>query len=283
MLNSKKGKFSESDRRFLEDLSIQAALAIENAFLYSEAIEKKKLEEELDLAHDIQQKLLPRSSPQIRGYDIYGVNIAAQAVGGDYFDFIDLDQSSLLFALGDVSGKGMAAALLMANLQASLRAQAGIHSHLTELTSTLNDHIFNSTSSTQYITFFSGALNVKNNEIKYCNAGHNPPLLIKNNGEMDLLDKGGIPLGFIQKTVYSQSVTSIEKGEILVVFSDGVTETFDENENEFGVSRLEELIRQNKNLGSEEIAERIITGLKEFAMGNPSADDVTLLILKRVI
>ncbi len=283
VLNSKKGKFSESDRRFLEDLSIQAALAIENAFLYSEAIEKKKLEEELDLAHDIQQKLLPRSSPQIRGYDIYGVNIAAQAVGGDYFDFIDLDQSSLLFALGDVSGKGMAAALLMANLQASLRAQAGIHSHLTELTSTLNDHIFNSTSSTQYITFFSGALNVKNSEIKYCNAGHNPPLLIKNNGEMDLLDKGGIPLGFIQNTVYSESVTSIEKGEILVVFSDGVTETFDENENEFGVSRLEELIRQNKNLGSEEIAERIITGLKEFAMGNPSADDVTLLILKRVI
>ena len=154
VLNSKKGKFSESDKRFLEDLSIQAALAIENAFLYAEALEKKKLEEELDLAHDIQQKLLPRVFPQKSGYDFHGLNIAAHAVGGDYYDIIELDQTSLLFALGDVSGKGMAAALLMANLQASLRAQAGFHSQITERTSSLNNHICNSTSSTQYITLF---------------------------------------------------------------------------------------------------------------------------------
>ena len=283
VLNSNKGKFSESDRRFLEDLSIQAALAIENAFLYAEATKKKKLEAELDLAHDIQQKLLPRSSTQLKGYDIYGVNIAAQAVGGDYFDFIELDPTSLLLALGDVSGKGMAAALLMANLQASLRAQAGIHSEITELTSILNNHIYNSTSSTQYITYFSGVLDVKNNEIKYCNAGHNPPILIKNNGATELLKKGGIPLGFIPDTIYSESVISIEKGEILVVFSDGVTETFDVDENEFCESRLAELIHKNKALGSEEITNKIIDELKKFAAGNPSTDDVTLIILKRVI
>ena len=283
VLNSKKGKFSESDKRFLEDLSIQAALAIENAFLYAEALEKKKLEEELDLAHDIQQKLLPRVFPQKSGYDFHGLNIAAHAVGGDYYDIIELDQTSLLFALGDVSGKGMAAALLMANLQASLRAQAGIHSQIIELTSSLNNHICNSTSSTQYITFFSGILDVKNNEIKYCNAGHNPPLLIKNNGDTELLKGGGIPLGFIPNTIYSESNKVIEKGDILVVFSDGIIETFDKDENEFGESRLAELIHKLKSLGSKEITEKIIDALKDFAAGNPATDDVTLLILKRVI
>ena len=282
-LNSKNGKFSESDRRFLEDLSIQAALAIENAFLYAEALEKKKLEEEMNLAHDIQQKLLPLVSPQITGYDIYGLNIAAQAVGGDYYDFIELDKTSLLFALGDVSGKGMAAALLMANLQASLRAQAGIHSQIIHLTSTLNNHICNSTSSTQYITFFSGVLDTENNEVKYCNAGHNPPLLIKNNGDTELLDGGGIPLGFIPDTIYSESITFIEKGDILAVFSDGIIETFDADENEFGESRLAELIHKLKAFESKEIARKIIDELKEFAAGNPAADDVTLIIMKRAI
>lgn len=283
VINSKKGKFSESDKRFLEDLSIQAALAIENAFLYAEAIEKKKLEEELDLAHDIQLKLLPLAFPQKSGYDFHGLNIAAHAVGGDYYDFIELDQTSLLFAVGDVSGKGMAAALLMANLQASLRAQAEIHSQIIELTSSLNNHICNSTSSTQYITFFSGVLDLKNNEIKYCNAGHNPPLLIKNNGDTELLEGGGIPLGFIPNTVYSESKTIIEKGDILVVFSDGIIETFDKDENEFGELRLAELIHKLKSLGSKEITEKIIEALKDFAAGNPAADDVTLLILKRAI
>lgn len=282
-LNSKNGKFSESDRRFLEDLSIQAALAIENAFLYAEALEKKKLEEEMNLAHDIQQKLLPLVSPQITGYDIHGLNIAAQAVGGDYYDFIELDKTSLLFALGDVSGKGMAAALLMANLQASLRAQAGIHSQIIYLTSTLNNHICNSTSSTQYITFFSGVLDTENNEVKYCNAGHNPPLLIKNNGDTELLDGGGIPLGFIPDTIYSESITFIEKGDILAVFSDGIIETFDADENEFGESRLAELIHKLKAFESKEIARKIIDELKEFAAGNPAADDVTLIIIKRAI
>lgn len=283
VLNSKKGKFSESDKRFLEDLSIQAALAIENAFLYAEALEKKKLEQELDLAHDIQQKLLPRIFPEISGYDIHGLNIAAQAVGGDYYDFVELDQNSLLFALGDVSGKGMAAALLMANLQASLRAQAEITSQIIQLTSTLNNHICNSTSSTQYITFFSGVLDVKNNEIKFCNAGHNPPLLIKNNGDTELLKGGGIPLGFIPDTVYSESVIMIEKGDILVVFSDGIIETFDKDENEFGESRLADLLHDLKSLGSKEISENIINALKDFTAGSPAADDVTLLILKRSI
>ncbi len=283
VLNSKKGRFSESDRLFLEDLSIQAALAIENAYLYAEAIGKKKLEEELDLAHDIQQKLLPLASPQKPGYDIHGLNIAAQAVGGDYYDFIELDENSLLFALGDVSGKGMAAALLMASLQASFRAQAGIHSKLTDLTSTLNEHIYNSTDLTKYITLFSGILDIENNEIKYTNAGHNPPILVRNNGAVELLTDGGIPLGFIPQSVYSESYIAIEKGDILIVFSDGVTETLDENENEFGDSRLEELIRQNKNLGSREIIKKIIDSLQEFSVGNPAPDDITMIILKRVI
>ena len=281
-LNSKHGKFSKDDARFLEDLSIQAALAIENAWLYAEAQEKRKLEEDLDLARDIQTKLLPLSLPDIPGYDIAAVNIPAQAVGGDYYDFMVVDDEGLYFALGDVSGKGISAALLMASLQASFRSQAAASAEIADLTSSLNNHIFNSTPSSKYITFFSGILQLKDGSIKYCNAGHNPPLLIKNDGSSVYLKTGGIPLGFVLDSPYGNETLSLSQGEILLLFSDGVTETFDENEVEFGDSRLSELIASNRNLDGTEIINLILDNLKEYSGEELFLDDVTMLMIKRL-
>lgn len=281
-LNSKRGKFSKDDARFLEDLSIQAALAIENAWLYAEAQEKRKLEEDLDLARDIQTKLLPLSLPDIPGYDIAAINIPAQAVGGDYYDFMVVDDESLYFALGDVSGKGISAALLMASLQASFRSQAAASAQIADLTSSLNNHIFNSTPSSKYITFFSGILQLQDGSIKYCNAGHNPPLLIKNDGSSVYLKTGGIPLGFISDSPYGDETLRLSQGEILLLFSDGVTETFDENEVEFGESRLSELIASNRNLDGNEIINLILENLKEYSGEDLFLDDVTMLMIKRL-
>jgi len=279
-LNSKRGKFSKEDLRFLEDLSIQAALAIENAWLYAEAKEKRKLEEDLDLARDIQTKLLPLSAPDVPGYDIAALNIPAQAVGGDYYDFMVVNDESLYFALGDVSGKGISAALLMASLQASFRSQAASGAQIVDLTSSLNNHIFNSTPSSKYITFFSGILQFQNGSVNYCNAGHNPPLLLKNDGSSEYLKTGGIPLGFVSESPYRKDSIRISPGDILFLFSDGVTETIDEKEVEFGESRLSELIASNRGLGSNEIIELILTNLKEYSGEEFFLDDVTMLIIK---
>jgi len=279
-LNSKREKFSKDDARFLEDLSIQAALAIENAWLYAEAKEKRKLEEDLDLARDIQTKLLPLSVPDLPGYDIAAINIPAQAVGGDYYDFMVIDNESLYFALGDVSGKGISAALLMASLQASFRSQAAAGSKIADLTSSLNNHIFNSTPSSKYITFFSGILQIQDGSVNYCNAGHNPPLLIKDDGSTEYLKTGGIPLGFVLDSPYGIETMRLSQGDILLLFSDGVTETFDENEMEFGESRLSKLIARNRNLDAKEIIDLILTNLKKFSGEELFLDDVTLLMIK---
>ena len=280
-LNSKNGKFSENDRRFLEDLSIQAALAIENAFLYAEAKEKKKLEEDLDLARDIQKKLLPLSAPAINGYDIAGINIPAQAVGGDYFDFVNIDKKNLIFALGDVSGKGISAALLMASLQASFRAQSAGNVEISEMTSVLNNHICNSTTSSKYITFFSGILDIDKGAVRYCNAGHNPPLIIRKQGDVEKLNTGGIPLGFVPDFQYSEEIVDLDVGDLLVVYSDGVTETFDDKQNEFAEKNLTEILLNNLEHESKEIIENILDSLKEFSGDENFDDDVTLLIVKR--
>lgn len=211
--------FSADDLRLLSIIATQSAQVIENARLYQEEQALLKLQEEMRMAREIQINLLPTTPPKIPGYDIAARTIPAKEVGGDYFDFLQLNDHLLAFGVGDVSGKGMPAALLMANLQATLHGQvaAGV---CIEKSNTL---LFHGIDSTKFATLFFGILDSKTNELCYCNAGLDFPFLIRTNKTVDRLKTGGVVLGFVPHFSYNEDRIAINLGDVLLLNSDGIT------------------------------------------------------------
>ena len=208
-----------------------AAIKLENAQLVQQMIEKKRMEHELALASDIQQNLLPSQAPQIQGWDIAGMNTPCYTIGGDYFDYISKPSGRLAFALGDVSGKGAGAALMMMVLRATVHAgcqQQG--NDVVSILSQTNQVMYHNTPEHAYVTFFLGDLDPRTGELLYVNAGHIPPIVYRaKSGEADRLETGGTVVGMFESVPYEQGKTTLEPGDMLVVFTDGISESWGED------------------------------------------------------
>lgn len=274
--------FTLNDQRLLGIIAAQSAHVVENARLYQNEQALIKLQEEMRLAYDIQVDLLPKSQPVVKGYSIAGRSIPAKEVGGDYFDFIVQDEKHLTFCVGDITGKGMPAAILMANLQASLRGQAISGKPCKECVSLTNDLLYYNTAPNKFATLFYGVLNTEKDEITYCNAGHNNPILISDADKITRPDIGGLIVGIAPSVSYDEATISLNTNDILIVFSDGITEAMNKDEEEFDEPRLIELIKASKGKSSEELIDLIFNEVNNFSKGQPQSDDMTIVIIKKV-
>lgn len=273
-------EFSKNDQRLLSIIASQSAQVIENARLYEQEKQLRQFEQELEMAQSIQNRLLPKESPEIAGIDLAGISYAAKEVGGDYFDFIELENGRWGIALGDVSGKGIPAALLMANLQATLRNQALNHSSLVECIEKANQFLYLNTESHKFATLFFGVLDSKTMNFNYINAGHNFPFHLLKDGEFRQLEIGGLVVGIAPDSAYNEGKVHLSSGEIIVIYSDGVTEAEDASETQFGEQRLQGIIKKNKNLNAQKIMSEIYKEVKEFRGGTEQDDDITLIVMK---
>lgn len=275
-------EYSASDYNFLRSLGNLAVLSIQKTFLLEERIEKERLEEELVIAKSIQQGLLPDPIPQCKELDIAAKNISSYQVGGDYFDILEAPGNRLLFAIGDVTGKGIPAALLMANLQAMLHVLLPVDISLGEASAQVNDIIYRNTPSDKFITFFWGLFNPENFQFRFVNAGHNPPVWLKaGERKAQELKEGGLILGAMPTmNPYQEQVISLSKDDVLVFYTDGVTEAMNETQTEeFGEKRLLNCIVENSSKSAEEIQQAIIETVNDFS-NNMQYDDITLIVVK---
>jgi serine phosphatase RsbU (regulator of sigma subunit) len=271
--------FSEDDVKIVTALANIAAAKIENTRLLEESIEKRAMEEDMRRAAQIQRGLLPSAAPRVEGWGVSGSNKPCHTVGGDYFDFVH-ESSRLFLALGDVSGKGTGAALLMAVLRAAVRA------HWTEFEPAeamprINRTVCQNVTEGKYVTFFMARLDPATGVLCYVNAGHNPPVLVRASGETRELEEGGMVLGMFESVPYADGAVEMKSGDALLVFSDGVTETFNSRGEEYGTERLIEVARRGRGLDAPSLEAEILRSLDEFAAGARATDDRTLIVLKR--
>jgi len=271
--------YSETDIEFINSLGTLAIISLENKRLFQEALEKQKLEEELEIAKGIQRNLFPKEIPQLKDIQISAVSISSKQVGGDYYDIIKADDNGYFVGIGDVSGKGVPASLLMANLQAFLKSITRQGGEIADSTRVINDLVSENTTDGRFITFFWMYLNELKKEITYVNAGHNPPLLIRDK-KIRYLDKGGMLLGVMKTFVpYESETIQLEKGDIVVLFTDGVTEAKNRNDEEFSDQKLESLLCRKSFTSSQEILELIKGEIDKFVSGEPQSDDITMITL----
>ena len=275
--------YTKSDLEFLHTLGNIAIISLENARLFEETLEKQRLEEEMALARHIQLRLLPKSMPSFPNLTIHGLNVPSKHIGGDYFDIISFpDKNGVGITIADVSGKGMPAALLMSNLQASLQSLIREDYPLDKLVGRINNVIFQNTDPDKYITFFYGYYDMTNQLLNYVNAGHNPPYLLRaSTGKIEELSTGGIILGMMPDMPYKIGSCPLYKDDLLVLFTDGVTEAMTMEDIEFEEKRLLKFIRVlDTAVDPEEINMELIKELHRFCAGAPQNDDITLLTLR---
>ncbi len=272
--------YSDSEINFLSSLCNLAAMAIDNARLFEESLAMQRLEEELNLAHTIQEKLLPREMPVFPGCELKAYHVPTKQVGGDYFDLIKIDPDTLCLAIADVSGKGFPAALLMANLQSAFHALIGTGMRLVEVCERLNEIVYENTDFDKFITFFTAIYNSTDKTLKYVNAGHNYPFLVGNDGKIVRLDKGGLMLGVMENVRFEVGSERIKSGDLLYMFTDGVNEAMNTKDEQFTEERLEKLLSQNANLTAEGLLDLIRSQVSAFVGDAAQSDDITQLCAK---
>jgi len=275
------GRFTEDHLKVLTTLASVAAIRVENARLMEERIERERLEREQQVASEIQHRFLPAAAPQIAGYELQGISFPCYEIGGDYYDFIQRADGKLVVALGDVSGKGTAAALLMSSLHAAVHAQAETHDSLSKTIGAVNRYLVESIPPNRFVTLFYAELDPQKGTLAFLNAGHNPPLIVHAGGTMEQLAAGGLPLGIMANADFREGRTRLHAGDVLVIYSDGVTEAFNPKGEEFGPTRLYEVVARNMDSSAAGIRDRIEAELTKFCQGTPAADDITLVIVKR--
>ncbi len=274
-------QFSEEDLRLLTLLANLAAVKIENARLTEEAQQKARMEQELITAQEIQRNFLPSTDPVFEPYEISGSTRSCHMVGGDYYDFIPIDQSRLGLVIADVSGKGVSAALLMAALRSWLQAEIRITKDLAELAANLNNTIYKDSDNYSFISFFFGVLDREKGEVSFVNAGHNPPLLVDSAGGVRSLDTTGFCLGMFPSVSYQTMTITFEPGQILCLFTDGITESQNSEKEEFGDERLVQQLREYADLPPREILEKVYEGVSSFTNYADLRDDMTISVVKR--
>lgn len=274
-------KFTQDHLTVLTTLGSVAAIRVENARLVEEDLERERLERELQLAREIQQRFQPTSPPQAPGYELQGISFPCYEIGGDYYDFIERPDSHIVIALGDVSGKGTSAALLMSSLHAAMHAQTRAHQTLVETITAVNKYLAETIPANRFVTLFCADLDQLTGTLTFINAGHNPPLIAHASGTMEQLAAGGIPLGITPDAFFREGHTQLQPGDVLVIYSDGVSETQNAQGEEFGVARLYDTVARNLDASAAGIRDRIESALTKFAQGTDSVDDLTLVIVKR--
>ena len=276
------GLFADEDLRVLTVLANIAAIQIENARLFEDQVEKRRMDQEAEAAADIQKRLLPQRPPDVPGYEFAGLNIPCYEVGGDYYDYQGIDEERYAMVLADVAGKGMGAAMLMSNLQAAFHARVEMGPEPRELVSHLNNTVARVAPSNRFVTLFYLELNLKEHHVRYVNAGHAPePVLVRAAGGVERLPAGGVPLGIIKGFAYLQGDIDMQPGDFIFICSDGVTETVNDQEDEFGDERLEKILVDQIGNSPAEIRAAVQKGLEEFAGDAPQPDDLTLMIVRR--
>jgi sigma-B regulation protein RsbU (phosphoserine phosphatase) len=272
--------FTQDDLRLLSIIGIQSVQTLENARLYEEERKLIALEEDLRTARFIQQSLLPKSNPIIEGIEIFGLSISARQVGGDYYDFIQIDDSHLGIAIADVSGKGTPAALLMANLQASLRGQALINRSVKDTVTKTNFMLSKFMDMGKFITLFYGILDLQAKTFTYTNAGHNFPFLLDRDGNLKNLEKGGIILGISDNSIYEEDTVQLKPGDLILLYTDGITEATNEKEEMFEEERLLKLLKDNQEISAQNLSQKIVDDVLSFQGTQPQGDDITLVLVK---
>jgi sigma-B regulation protein RsbU (phosphoserine phosphatase) len=281
--------YSRSDVRLLRSVALQTGLAIENARLTkavaTEMAEREKMNREMEIAREVQERLFPQRLPAIAGIDYSGACRPALGVGGDYYDFLPLQNGDLGIAIGDVSGKGIAAALLMASLQASLRGQALMgQGDLAGLMANVNQLVYDATPPNRYATFFYGQYHRAARLFRYVNAGHNPPIVLRrtNNGTVHVirLDTGGPVVGLFPSTPYQEGSLTLEPGDLFVGFTDGISEAMNGQDEEWGEERLIPAVAAYADRSAAEIIPSLMAEADRFASGAPQHDDMTLVVVK---
>lgn len=276
-----KEQYSEADREFVAALVNIAVISIENARLFQEALEKQRMEQDLMIARDIQKGLLPSVLPSLEGCDIAAANVSSKQVGGDYYDVIECAENRYVIAIGDVSGKGTPAALLMANIQATIRALVPLGLPLSELTARVNNLMCQNTGGSKFVTFFWGCLDVGAGVFRYVNAGHNYPYLLHADGGVERLEKGGMILGVMPTMIpYEEAAVMFRPGDVLVMFTDGVSEAMNRFSEEYGEERLEVVLREHMNSRASDIIAAVQKSVQEHVCGAPQSDDITMMVLK---
>ncbi|HMQ04538.1 MAG TPA: SpoIIE family protein phosphatase [Pyrinomonadaceae bacterium] len=274
--------FSEEHLNILTTLASVASIRVENATLLEERLERERMERELELATEIQQRFQPSGPPEIQGYEFQGISFSCYEIGGDYYDFIETHEGRMTIALGDVSGKGTAAALLMSSLHAAMHAQISARSSLDQTLLSVNRYLAENTPANRFVTLFAAELDPSTGKIRYINAGHNPPLVGRVDGSIEQLASGGFPLGIIPTAEYDAGEMSLSPGEVLVIYSDGVSEATDPDGEEFGLDRLAAVIKSNIGMSAAGIRDRVESALSSFTRNAPANDDITLVIAKRI-
>lgn len=275
--------YSEADVDFLSALANLFIVSLQNSFLVDEQIEKERLEEEMRLARQIQEKLQPSEMPEAAGLQLGMIALPSRHVAGDYVDIVALEGNRVLLAIGDVTGKGLPASLLMSNVQACLHMVLPMDMNLEEATGHINRVICSNTGFDKFITYFHGIYHEADGKFEYVNAGHNPPMVLRNNGSVELLETGGLLLGVMASMPYDRGSILLEPGDIVTMFTDGATEAMNELEEEYGEDRLLEAIRQNRELEASELIRAVVHDIELFVGGSPTAfDDLTMIVMKRV-
>lgn len=272
--------YTFDDLQVLLLLASQVATIIEKVMLHEQLIEKKRLQGQLEVARQVQLQLLPARDPRLEGFDISAYNYPTEEVSGDYYDWVRIYEDQIGIVVADVSGKGVPAALLMAFLRASLRAaiHIGYAPHISM--AKVNYLLWESIERNQFVTAFYAVLDASNRTLAYTNAGHNPPLLLDANGDARFIERGGLPLGMFKDTRYYEYYLPIEAGQILVLYTDGVTEAMNREEVEYGRERLEQTARAGKDLSARELISFIHKDVLAWTDGQGADDDITFVVIK---
>lgn len=280
-------KLTSEDRILLEAFSNQAGVIVENARLYQEALERRRMQAEMEEAEKIQRNLLPDEPPEIAGYELAGISVPRGGVGGDYYDYIREPNGRWGLAIADVSGKGMQAALLMATLRAGLLSEVARRKDLPSMAITLNSLLYESSTLGKFATFFYAQLDPETGILTTINAGHNYPVVIRSDGSLERLKVGGVMLGMFpddmihQVSTYEQETIKLDNGDIVLFYTDGVTETFNINNELYGEKRLKHLVSRIHHRDAKEICSTIHNALLEFQGEAQQFDDLTLMVLKK--
>jgi phosphoserine phosphatase RsbU/P len=272
--------FSQGSERLLEHLATLAAIALDQAQMHRELVISESMERELEIAREIQLKLLPSDPPITEKIDIAGLNVPSSGVGGDYYDYISLTKNDLGIVIADVAGKGVPAGLVMAGFRAALRGRVDKVYSISHVMSEINQFLYESTGSERFVTAFYGVLDQTRSQLTYINAGHNPPMIIHADGRTEWLDAGGPLLGVLDKAEYQLGTAIIEPGAILVLYTDGIVEAGGERGEEFGENRIEELVRTLAERPAAEIARTLEREAVKFNRSRKNLDDRTVIVVK---
>jgi serine phosphatase RsbU (regulator of sigma subunit)/anti-sigma regulatory factor (Ser/Thr protein kinase) len=283
LLNKQGGAFTARDERLLEAMAAQAAISIENARLYEQEIQQRLLNQELETARIIQKSFLPQTIPQYPGWNIGAFWRPMREVAGDYYDFYALPDGRLAVVIADVSGKGVPAALFMALSVTVLRFAMGLNFSPGELLDRANQAIIADQQSRMFATVFVGYLDLEKSRLQYASAGHNPPMLFRAGGQRcEFLEASGVAMGLFEAARFSEGEVTLDEGDILVLYTDGITEVFNAQEEEFGEARLARLVIANAGRSAQALSDLVVEAARAFAVEDGMVDDETLIVIKRL-